>query len=271
VNRILNQPPNEGFAEFGFSVEITRDGSPTLRSEFAAGVKNLGAETMHHSGGAAAETWYIYGNVMNLLVQTAIQNKWPKVKVCSIGLGLGYIEICWALLTAKATGQIFQLDSFEVIPELTSSFLNWLNARTQSQNEIYDLMLHKLNTSNSKFVSTETNGLQSYLQEQHQKNFFTHQDVLHYKEKRKWNLICFDAYSKKSGDGLWSQEYLNYFISNHAEQNCIFTTYASTAELKVVLEQNGFQLLNRRGFSGKRESTLAIRGDFKSESFFQTF
>ena len=50
----------------------------------------------------------------------------------------------------------------------------------------------------------------------------------------------------------------------------MFSTYASTRGLKEALAAAGFTRLHRKGFSGKRESTLAVRGEIMLSAF-QTF
>ncbi len=98
----------QDFRQIGFLIETTKDGSPTLRFQ------NQG-ESMHHSGGAAAETNYIYGDLISKTLQVLKQD----CKTCVVGLGLGYIEIAWAqaLISQNLrSDDLLTLDSFEIIP-----------------------------------------------------------------------------------------------------------------------------------------------------------
>ena len=82
-----------------------------------------------------------------------------------------------------------------------------------------------------------------------------------------WNVICYDAFSQNTIQPLWQAEFLDSFIKKYESSDCVFTTYACTGVLKKVLTKNNFELIKKPGFSGKRESTLAYRGKFKSEYF----
>lgn len=81
-------------------------------------------------------------------------------------------------------------------------------------------------------------------------------------------MICYDAFSQKTNNPLWQKEFLEKFIHDHAEEDCVFTTYACTSVLKKVLTEKKFQLIKRPGFFGKRDSTLALRGCFKTKEYF---
>ncbi len=247
------------FEQFGFALEITKDGSPTLRLP-AQG------ESMHHSGGAAAETIYIYGATLDLAHQILSEG----CGTCIVGLGLGYIEIAWALSLLKNSlepSEKITFHSFEIRPELQKIFLNWLESNNET---IYDLVVEKLDKKASiekvKSVLNKALSLGSTL----------NGDLTQFESSRvKWNVICYDAFSQKTNFKLWQEEFLNFFIQQYANENCVFTTYACTSILRKCLTQNKFNFHKRSGFYGKRESSLAVRGfltaDFARLQSGQTF
>ncbi len=244
---------NQTFEASGFRLEMTADGSPTLKH-------SVFGESMHHSGGAAAETWYIYGHVMQKLFEAAEFEK-KTMHVASIGLGLGYIEMLFAGLHGKDAP--VTLDSFEIIPALQENFKNWY-AESAPVDPVYSLAYKSLRNPHFNLSEIE-------IKQRLQSSLITYWgDFLTFKEFRQWNVICFDAFSKKSNANLWTPEFLSSFLKTSAAANCVFTTYACTGALKTALKENHFTLLNRPGFSGKRDSTLAIRGEFMSRVF-QTF
>jgi hypothetical protein len=76
----------------------------------------------------------------------------------------------------------------------------------------------------------------------------------------KYQVIFYDAFSSRCENQLWSQDFLSTFIDKACAENCVFSTYACTGNLKRALKSAGFQVILREGFHGKRNSTLAVRG-----------
>ena len=245
---------NTSFEASGFQVEITKDGSPTLKHQRSG-------ESMHHSAGAASETWYIYGSVIEAVFkETTEQQPAACIEVCNVGLGLGYIEMVWAILKSEKIDSC--LDSFEIIPELQKELRDWLENKESTNTETYNLAWDHLIAMSPYLL--KSSDLRKKMQSQ-QLNL--HSDILQFKQNKKWNIICFDAFSNKTDNQLWTSEFLNYFLDVYTADECVFTTYASTGSLKNALKSKGFKILNRPGFSGKRESTLAVRGTFMNHVF----
>lgn len=222
-----------------FITELTADQSPTLRLvQFIDGVSV--PESMHHSGGAAAETEYIYGEAIRLGLSVQ-----QSLNFLVVGLGLGYIEI---LISSLVCGQ--NISSFEIDSDLRNNFQNWISGSDEFK--IYNEVCKSLKL-NSDFV-----------RKSFQKNKLILNAELNLESKftEKNHIICFDAFSAKTSGLLWTEEFLDYFILNACASDCIFTTYACTGLLKRVLVKHGFQLRPRAGFTGKRDSTLAVRGLF---------
>jgi tRNA U34 5-methylaminomethyl-2-thiouridine-forming methyltransferase MnmC len=231
-----------------FTLEFTQDGSPTLR--FAEG-----GESMHHSAGAALETRYIY--------KTPLQLALKQLNNCDLhvlGLGLGYIEISWAIEVYKINQLKLTestLTSFEVEPELVESFINWVNA-PDSIESVYNQICKHLDPEVP--VSKIKKILLKNLTKTAIKGNLLHE----FKNSQKVHIICFDAFSSKTTKELWSAEFLDAYIKKCAQEDCLFTTYACTGILKRVLKDNGFEMIPRFRFKSWRDSTLAVRGVFKT-------
>ncbi len=236
-----------------FRIEITQDGSPTLQQTNEAG------EMMHHSDGAASETKYIYKSVIEHSLKLN-----PQFKTCVVGLGLGYIEISWAMALIsqglKPNKQL-SLVSYEISEDLINSYKSWLNA----------------NSTNSSIYSQIVKCLDSTQNEVEVKNILKSNTlrgdlIKNYDQDNSINLICFDAFSRKASEELWTPEFLTQFFKKTAHEDCVLTTYACTANLKRALKENGFSIILRPSFNGKRDATLALKGHFMSlQSFYQTF
>ena len=226
-----------------FITELTADGSPTLRikTENSANFSSENRpESMHHSAGAATETKYIYGEAARLLKKTVVH---PQI--CVVGLGLGYIELLMAEIFSE-----FIIWSYEADDELSQSFLNWLEQK-KSHLFIYDEVVKSLALD------------KEYILGQMKKNSLVIKGALNLSTLtegvQQFNLICFDAFSSKTTSALWTEEFLDFFIQKMCHKSCVFVTYACTGVLKRALKKNGFTLLPKKGFTGKRDCTLAFR------------
>ena len=270
MNPLTNQP----FEEIGFKLELTHDGSPTLRLLTSG-------ESMHHFDGAAGESWYVYGLPLR---QAFLSQESGNFKVASIGLGLGYIEMLWVLLKAQFASKSIQnklfemtLDSFEKNDLLQQNFLNWITDKKpplQNTAAFYDLAFKKLVSVHSQLEISHSliDFKKHFDNEINGEKLHFNQDLLLYSGSPQWNFICFDAFSKNTDQDLWTSDYLEHFLHKYAAEDCVFTTYAATTKLKNVLQKHQFELIKRLGYSGKRECTLALRGKFMDDAaIFRTF
>ncbi len=243
---------NKQFEQMGFLVEHTKDGSPTLK------LSNLG-EPMHHSGGAASETLYIYKSVIDFSLKVL-----ETTQTCVVGLGLGYIEISWALSLIEhnlKAGAEHSLTTFESVSELKNHFTQWLFAKKQESPFIYDEIIRSLNANFNESL-LKYNLVENY------KNHNMKSDFLKFDGTEKWNIICYDAFSSKTNQQFWSESFLNSFFKKHTHEDCIFTTYACTGTLKKALADNDFKVIKRPAFQGKGgHCTLGVRGKFKDYDF----
>lgn len=231
-----------------FTLESTQDGSPTLRM-------TEGGESMHHSAGAALETQFIY--------KTPIEWALKHLDTCNlhvVGLGLGYIEISWAIELIKA--RKFKknesiLSSFEIEASLIEDFLAWLSQKDGNAS-VYDLICKHLDSE------VPISEIKKILLKNFEQISIKGNLLAHYKEAPKANVICFDAFSSKTTQDLWGADFLDSYIKACAQEDCVFTTYACTGVLKRILKDNGFEMIPRFRFKGWRDSTFAVRGVFKN-------
>lgn len=264
---------NKDYTQTGFIFASTEDRSPTLIQ------RGTNGEMMHHSGGAASETRYIYKSV----IADCLKLNLPSFKTSVVGLGLGYIEISWAMEIRnwllqqspnlqsselqEPKSEAFSLVSYEVDAGLIESFQSWLAGRSGagSNSYIYDQICETLDAS-SPVAEIQEILFQNFKRYPVQGDFFSE-----YEKDNSFNLICFDAFSQQTSQQLWTVEFLTRFLAESAHEDCALTTYACTGALKKALRDNGFQVIQRPAFRGYRDSTLALRGRFKPlASLYQT-
>ncbi|MCK6599807.1 MAG: hypothetical protein L6Q37_15690 [Bdellovibrionaceae bacterium] len=242
----------------GFSLEVTKDGSPTLR--WGQG------ESMHHSGGAASETVYIYGYALEKYLKLQMPSN--ELVVMSMGFGLGYNEILtvvWYLLNQDQLPKI-KIVSYEKEAFLYHEFGLWLENRDTPLYEIYEEVLKSV----TKLLSSSDSRISDDL------TFQKHikKNLLDFRKQQQWiqedavtsqtnfvdqfNIFLFDAFSNKSTPDLWSTDFLVKLLSGHSKKPCVFATYACRGELKRVLISCGFAFEKRKGFLGKRDATCAV-------------
>lgn len=237
-----------------FVIELTADGSPTLR------LKNSNQlhpekmpESMHHSGGAAAETLYIYTEPFKNTLKTLNELKQNQLSIGVVGLGLAYIELSIVQNLTLNPGFKAKLCSFEKEQELVDNFTGWLEGEN---NSTYDLICEKL------FVN------KSQAQKKIKDLEWEKLGELSFKTsiKKSFHFVAYDAFSQFTDGPLWTDDFLDFFLTNLCEKNCVFATYACTGNLKRALQRNGFLFIKRPGFRGKRDATLALRGEFTDHS-----
>lgn len=244
-----------------FVIELTADGSPTLR------LKNSNAlhpekmpESMHHSGGAAAETLYIYTGPFKNTLQALSELKQNHLSIGVVGLGLGYIEL--SVLQNLATNPAISanLTSFEKETELVEALTAWLDGDV---NLTYDLICEKLSVEKNKVI--EYSKAQAGSQNTSPRSFdwkILGELTAKTSISQAFHFVAYDAFSQFTDGPLWSDEFLDFFLMRLCAKDCVFVTYACTGNLKRALQRNGFLFIKRPGFSGKRDATLALRGEF---------
>ncbi|WP_448380084.1 MnmC family methyltransferase [Gloeomargarita sp.] len=239
----MNWQPAGQIYQDRFATVITGDGSPTIRD---LGTANQ--ECMHHSGGAYQETQYIYGEAIRVVIKTC-----PNPHFLVVGLGLGYIEILIACewLRCQPSGHC-QVVSFEAERYWREQFQYWLAGEPSEIGAIQQLRDEKF--------------MQDYPAEMPQvrpwlRQHLTLETELTYlpRWQNRIHGILFDAYSAKTSQELWQEDYLIKLLQYYSAQQCLFVTYASTGSLKRALKAAGFRIHQRPGFQGKKESTWATK------------
>ncbi|MBK7844778.1 MAG: hypothetical protein IPJ71_14005 [Bdellovibrionales bacterium] len=239
-----------------FQIEITKDGSPTLRLRDSSGL----GESMHNLKGAFSETIYIYLPTL----QTAFQWQEPETRLLSVGLGLGYNELLTAAYSLKNfPNHPWRLLSYETKDFLRSNFMSWLDGiprTTQTDSElfgVYDVILD--------LVSREMNVPQAAVRNQLKKMAATKTwiicETLRPSEDPPFRAhgIFYDAFSSQTSPELWNESNLDQFFIRFADFPCVLSTYAATGSLKRALKKADFKVEFIPGFGGKRQSTTAVR------------
>lgn len=230
------------------TIYVTADGSPTLSFSRADGY----VEKMHHSGGALSESIYIYHSVA---VQ-ALDRGWPA-RVLSFGLGLSYNELLAIAEFLKRDIRDWKVYSFEAHPFLRDEFAKWAADGGGNLKDVLDQVLamvaEKVDVDPQKFRMEVRDGLADGRLEL--RGAFPQEAS----GTLDCSIVFYDAFSNKMEAGPWSESTLKEELGPCLAPKCLFTTYAATGNLNRGLKALGFRLLDRPGFEGKRESTLAIR------------
>lgn len=248
----------KSWQDIGFEIEITGDGSPSLRLLQGHKPDMLRGESMHHSGGAWAETDLIYGEPIRETLKTVEQARFAIV-----GLGLGYIEMTIAkeaLLKGLLPRQVALISSFESVPELREFFMLWLEDRCQELAaevaQTYDHVIEFILRGSSVAVADVKSFLLFHFQQiQALQGPLSEEITL----SHTYNCLLYDAFSSKTSPFLWEEVFLTRWISQAAASPCCLSTYACRNSLKNALQALQFEVIVRPGFMGKRNSTLALR------------
>ncbi|MCE3010401.1 MAG: hypothetical protein LW875_07300 [Proteobacteria bacterium] len=223
---------------YDFEEVITEDGSPTLRD-----LRSSNLETMHHRGGAASETLYIYGNALQWGLQRQLRQVW------SVGLGCGYNELLVADLSLKNSSWSPKLLSFEVREVLIQQFQKAILGNPEP---FYQRVAESLKVNSRAF--------EELLKMESRGDRGVNGDFLQFPRNGACEILLFDAFSVKTDERLWSPEFLSELFSKGMSEKSLVATYACTGNLKRALKSSGFQLIPKSGFQGRRESTFAVRG-----------
>lgn len=248
----------KSWTDIGFEIEITGDGSPSLRLLQSVDATKDRGESMHHSGGACSETLMIYGEPIK-----SVCEKIYKPHFLVVGLGLGYIELVIAreaLLAGKEPEEVGLITSYESVPELREFFFGWLGGQKESLHEeiwtTYDQVLEHV----IRGTELSPGMLKSFLRK-HFKNVSDIQPALNADVvlPSKYHCILYDAFSSKTSPHLWEEEFLNRILKTGTFESSLLSTYACKGTLKRALKEQGFEVVLREGFQGKRNSTLGLK------------
>lgn len=233
----------------------TDDGSPTLAFQRPDGF----SERMHSGGGALTESLYIYGEALERLLAQSVPLR--PVRVLSFGLGLGYNELITIARLANVSDNLdWRIFSFEALASLRQEFHAWANREMSSE---LNFVTEDLAQRIAAHFSIEPLRLKSLTQQAlDNKQLELHSSFPEAQPAESCNLVYYDAFSNRMNQAPWDEQHLINTLKPVLKPDCIFTSYAATGTLKRALKHLGFRLIDRQGFHGKRESTLAIRGAF---------
>jgi tRNA U34 5-methylaminomethyl-2-thiouridine-forming methyltransferase MnmC len=236
----------QDFKEIGFDIELTKDGSPTLR--LINGTER-GGESMHHTGGALGETCLIYGQAFDYGFKNI-----PQPTIISLGLGLGYVEllaVVYSMIHNSSSPLIYSYESNSSLRQLFENF--YLGTKPNSAYEwILKKMAAKFNLDPEKIrlyvrLALEQKRLKML-------GDFTSESA----EFNSFDVFCYDAYSKKTSPELWDENEMIKIFNRGSEKSCV-SSYASNSVLKRSLAIAGFKTEKLEGFQGKRNRTWAYR------------
>ncbi len=229
-------------------IHSTGDGSPTIAYKRADGY----VEKMHHSGGAFLESVYIYHHGLAMALKAGL-----PAYVISLGLGLGYNEMIAVGEFLKRDLAEWKIWSFEADPFLREEFLRWIAGKPAALATVYDqianLVCRHFAIEISEFKKLMAEGLRDGRLSL--RGTFP-EDAGGVTGA---GIFFYDAFSKKMSPELWRENEMRATLEAALASQTLLCTYAATGALNRVLKSLGFRLLDRPGFQGKRESTLAIR------------
>ncbi len=249
---------------------VTDDGSPTVRVSSST----HSHEDMHHSGGALAESLFVYGEIVRAALNFNLQ---PKI--LSVGLGLGYneaiavaeiltfeqkrFEFLEKLLIPKRPEHVFpqvKLLSFEIDETIRTCYVNWLLNKTPDTFWA-PLFQEVLILVSKKYGMSDGHLKREIAKLYRDEKFKIAGSVLDFQSATndRFSILLYDAFSTKATPEVWSEDFLKTFLSNTSEQFCFFSSYAALNGLNRALESTGYLIDIHRGFKNKRNATWAYR------------
>lgn len=205
---------------------------------------------MHSMEGALSESLYIYRPP----IEFSLESKTPHI--LSMGLGIGYNELMALAMLQLKSQENFKILSFESVPELRESFVDWALQKQSLLSECYNQVCHLIGSE----LGVETKVLMNTLRNALETRNLVIEESLTSKNPLdiKFNGVLYDAFSGGTDQSLWSEEHFDQFMAEYCDsKQCCFSTYAATGALKRSLKKNGFLFSKKAGFGMKRESTLA--------------
>ncbi len=242
-------------SEYGYHRVQTADGSWTLQSLLPD------SELMHHSGGAVAETIYIYGHGLNEFTSRRKSDK-DFVNVLSVGLGVGINEMVAAgiFLQQKIPTTRTKMQSLEVQPFLIDQWQTFVTGG-ENVSEMYSVYAENLNQV-ARQLSVAVTEIKLYLKDAYQDAWSAEGHLTpEFRPVEKAQVIFYDAYSSQTNPELWDESFLTEFLRISSASQSLLSSYASKSTLQRALKANGFKILKRSGFSGKRECLFAVKDE----------
>lgn len=220
---------------------LTSDGSYTLNS-------SLFNETLHSHHGANNETDYIY--IEGCLISERINTSLSILEV-GWGMGLGFQRTLLAL--GDNAFQFISLELDESLVEYTLKEMGFSEndyCKKEDKQGLKSIFLKRTN-------HPETH-VEIYIGDARQvvHTFSSHSSF-------SFKAIYQDPFSPKKNPTLWTQEWFED-LKKLAHPSCILSTYSASTRVKLSLYHAGWSVIERKGFSNKKSSTIA-RLDIKTD------
>ncbi len=247
------------WSDIGFEIELTKDSSPTLRLLESLDDHRPYGESMHHSAGAASETQLIYGNPIEKGLKSV-----EKPHFMVVGLGLGYIEMNLAqraLSLGMKAQDVGLITSYESIPQLRELFVAWIHDQPLPSivSDIYAKAAECIVRESAITVIQIKDFLKAHFTSANSIHGALSQETL---VAHRYHGILYDAFSSKTTPHLWEDRFFHLLLETCTHEDSFFSTYSGRQTLRHCLVQQRYNVVVRKGFYGKRTSTLAVRGVF---------
>lgn len=205
-------------------------------------------EAMHSKAGAVSESFYIYHQALELFAKKAQDDKYTDLLLIeSVGLGLGYNEVLAMLALSQSNLTLnCQIVSYETEKSLVELFLKRLE-QPQRYPVYWKAFKSRVDFDEQKLSNLLLKTLSF-------RGALSIEQCFQFERK----AILFDAYSNQTTQDLWRADFLNSYLSK-TKKGSVFATYAATGNLNRALKKNEFENQKKSGFSGKRQSTLALK------------
>ena len=235
-----------------FEVALTRDGSPTILVTNSQGQK----EAMHHWQGAWSETLFVYAAAFQFLTPQP-----SEYRVFSLGMGLGYNEVLAACETlCRPNCPLTSLVSFESEPLFQESFSKFIENKTRGTPSALTKAFERIFQKASIHYGISVEHIKERLLHLRGNGVWVLEGAFDLQPKpgQSYNILLYDAFSKRLSPDLWQERLLTHFLKQSAACPSALASYAANGSLRRALSSSGFRLLARKGFAGKRQSTLAV-------------
>ena len=185
--------------------------------------------------------------------------------ILSVGLGLAYNELISVAYFEKSNICNFKLVSYEKEQTLIDGIREWTHLGERAMGPWvrgYEIILA---------YTADSFGLpKTHLRQALSKAIDDGQWVLRgaltpgTQFSERFHCIFYDAFSAHTDQKLWESGHLVAWLSRACASECLFTTYAAKGSLARALRSQGFEVIKRPGFGGKRHSIWAVRSDKKN-------
>ncbi|MDC1174282.1 MnmC family methyltransferase [Bacteriovoracaceae bacterium] len=221
----------------------TGDGSFTLHSEAFD-------ENCHSTDGAWEETLFNYVDSCKVASRYETSLKPFTIFEVGLGLGLGYLATVVKLKSIQSKAALTFI-SCEIDPTLIE-FVKGSSKKHHHPKfpEFCDLV----KTRDGIWQAQKTNNtliiIEGDIRIEAPKYFDTHKDLL-------LQSVYQDAFSPRKNPSLWTWQWFE-LLRKYSAQDCILSTYSSSASVRKSMHKAGWKVHNQKGFGRKKSKTLCL-------------